>query len=320
MKTTTLHQARLGFKLRNQTENKSPHTIIWYDQHVERLETFLQRAHVDNGALYDPPLGEITTDQLRAFIAFLQGKQMVYENHPFREPTARALSPASIRGIVATLNAFFTWSENEELIARSPMSKINKPKVPRKIKERFSDDDIAKLYEACKQYDDSLAVRNDAIVRFLLDTGVRANELCSLTMDHLDMEHGRARIFGKGAKERYVYFGKKTRAALWKYTVVHRAPSHHPNVFVTHSGEPIRANRLSAMLNDLGARAGVPHTHPHRFRHTAARLLARNGFDAFMIQAILGHEGLETTRIYVELEREDLERAYERASPVDRLK
>ena len=67
----------------------------------------------------------------------------------------------------------------------------------------------------------------------------------------------------------------------------------------------------------LGERAGVSHCHPHRFRHTAARLFIRNGGDAFALQRLLGHSDMATTRIYAELEREDVEKACARASPVD---
>jgi integrase/recombinase XerD len=85
-----------------------------------------------------------------------------------------------------------------------------------------------------------------------------------------------------------------------------------------HRGDPIAPAELGRILRVLGNRAGVPHCDPHRFRHTAARLFIRNGGDAFALQRLLGHEGLETTRRYVEHEREDVERAHQRASPVDR--
>ncbi len=89
-------------------------------------------------------------------------------------------------------------------------------------------------------------------------------------------------------------------------------------VFVTQRGGPINHLELGRILRVLGERAGVAGVHPHRFRHTAARVLLRNGGDAFALQQMLRHESLETTRIYAELEREDVEKEHERASPVDR--
>lgn len=319
MKSTTLHQARLGFKFANQTENKSPHTIKSYDSALDRLEMFFLARSLEGQAPADPLLPNVSTEELRECIASLQGKTSIYENHKYREPVQRALSPVTIRDVVVSLSAFFNWAAREGLLPRNPMDTIRKPKVPKVIKERFSMEDVEQLIEACKLYPESLAVRNRAIVLFLLDTGVRAAELCTLTLDHLDLEHGRAHVTGKGMKDRDVFMGKVTRKALWSYVVVHR-PVHSDSrfVFLTHSGGALSSDRLRKVLSDLGERAGVAHVHPHRFRHTAARLFIRNGGDAFALQRLLGHEGLETTRRYVELEREDVEKAHERASPVDR--
>ena len=320
MKEITLHQARMGFQLRNKTENKSSKTVEWYDSHIERLESFLRNRTVDaTGALDDPTLSSIDTDVIREFIAYLQGKQTQYENHPKLKPVAKPLSPYTIRGIVATLSAFFGWAHLENLIAHDPMDKIKRPKVPKKIKARFTDEEIEKLIAACDEYSDSLAIRNEALLRFLLDSAVRASELCTLVIDRVDLERGRAHVTGKGSKDRYVYFGNKTKHVLWKYITVYRPSSQSTCVFLTHAGKPLNIFRLAAILTDIAERAGVEHCNPHKFRHTAARLMSRNGLDAFMIQKILGHETLETSRIYVELEREDVERAFNRASPMDRL-
>lgn len=318
MKSTTFSQARQGFRFANQTENKSVKTIEWYDDALERFETWLLKRSLDQSLSTPPLLKDLTTDDIRQFIAYLQGKTTCYEGHPTRQPEQRALSPYTIRGVVSTLSAFFHWCVEEGLLTKSPMEKIVKPKVPKIIKERFSEEDVRKLIDTCKEYPAAIAARNRALLLFLLDTGVRAAEICSLTLDRLDLEHGRAHVTGKGSKDREVFLGKNARRVLWQYITVHR-PGHGDatHVFLTSRAAPITTDELGRILRHLGERAGVAHVHPHRFRHTAARLFIRNGGDAFSLQRLLGHEGLETTRRYVELEREDIEKAHERASPVD---
>lgn len=320
MRHLTLAQAREGFKLTNQAANKAKKTIRWYDAHLERFETFLLSRSVSNTAIAVPVLKDITTEDIRQFITHLQGKTACYEGHPTRPVEPRPLSAYTIRGIVATLSAFFGWAVKEGILNKDPMERIARPKVPKLIKERFSEEDIKKLLDACKRYPQPLELRNRAIILFLLDTGVRANELSTLTLEHVDLEHGRAHVHGKGAKDREVFFGRNTHKALWQYVTQGR-PEHSncPRFFLTQRGNPITPLELDRILRHLGEEAGVAHVHPHRFRHTAARFFIRNGGDAFSLQRLLGHEGLETTRRYVELEREDVERAHARASPVDHL-
>ncbi len=320
MKTTTLRSARLGFRLRNQTENKSKRTTEWYDSNVERLETFFEaQSLADETQVRDPLITEITTADLRAFIAQLQNRQTLYENHPFNRPIQKSYSPYTIRGIVASLSAFFGWTIKEGLLTRNPMDPIDSPKVPKQIKERFDMDQLERLYKACRQYPESIAFRNESLIRFLIDSAVRAGEVCSLTMMDLELERGRARVHGKGAKDRPVFFGTKTRAALWKYINVHRPPSQSQNLFLTKGGKPIDTNQLGKILRDLGERAGVMPCNPHRFRHTGARLLAGKNVSAFMLKQILGHESLDTSQLYVHLEDKDIENIYRDASPGDHL-
>jgi integrase/recombinase XerD len=311
MPNLSLHQARLGFKFSNQTENKSDHTVHWYDMHLERLELWLL-------ATDKTQLADVTTDDLRQFIAHLQGKTVVYENSKYRKPVARAYSPHTIRGVVATLSAFFKWAVAEGLLARDPMERIKRPKAPKTFKERFSEDEVKQLVAACKSYPGVLASRNHAIVLFLLSTALRAAELCGLTMDHLDLEHHRAHVTGKGMKDRDVHFGNNTTKALWHYLNVRQASPYCDRVFLSREGKALRPDRLTKILRDIGERAHVPNCHPHRFRHTAARLLLRNGVNQFAVQALLGHESIETTAIYARQEREDVEQAVQRADPVDR--
>jgi hypothetical protein len=97
----TLRQARTGFKLRNQTENKSKRTTVWYDDNIERLEAYFKRQAIDEkDDATDMKLASITSEVLRDFISYLQSKTTQWENHPFHPPVQKPLFPYTIRGIV----------------------------------------------------------------------------------------------------------------------------------------------------------------------------------------------------------------------------
>jgi integrase/recombinase XerD len=324
LKSITLTQARQAFKFTNQTENKSPKTTEWYERLLSRFEAFMATLHPanpagPNGGAGSPLLAKITTEDIRQFIACLQGQTAVWENHPFHRPVAHPLSPQTIRAYVRALSALFHWAVAERLIAENPMAQIQKPKVPKVIKDAFKPEEIQRLLAACEQYSPSIAQRNRAILLFLLDTGVRAGELVTLTRDRVDLERKTARVTGKGAKDRYVSFGNLTAKALLYYLSERPEAMLVPaNVFLTRELTEMKVGTLQLVLRDLGKRAQVAHCHPHRFRHTAARILLRNGLNVFALQQLMGHEDLRTTRGYVALEQDDLEKAYQRASPVDR--
>ena len=153
----------------------------------------------------------------------------------------------------------------------------------------------------------------------MLDTGIRLNELLEMRLPNLDVELGRAKVLGKGAKERYVYFGKTTKRALWRYISLSRAEpkSGKDNVFLSEDGWPITTRYLAHILNKVAKAGGVLKVHPHRFRRTAAIQFLRNGGSIFALQKLLGHETLEMVRHYVDLASDDVSTAHQQASPVD---
>ncbi len=311
----SFEDAVFGFELFNRTANKSPHTLTSYGQHLQRLHHFLsERKRAPDGG----PLAEVTTDDLRQFIAHLQGETTCYQAHPFRRQQARPLSPHTIKGVVAVASAFFAWCVAEGLLDKNPMERVPKPKAPREIKDKFSQEEVQKLLDACKGYPPLLRLRNRAIVFLLSDTGIRAAELCALAVGDVNLKEGCAKIHGKGARDRLVPLGKLCQRALWDYVRQRPASEMVPNLFLTHRLLPILPDELTRILRRLGEIAGVADVHPHKFRHTAARTFIRNGGGEFALQKILGHADLATTRIYAELEREDVEAAHMRASPADR--
>jgi len=163
--------------------------------------------------------------------------------------------------------------------------------------------------------------RDTALVLTLLDTGVRASELCGLTIGDLDTRTGALQVRkGKGRKGRTVYIGPQARRALLRYLMTR--PDDPPSAALFPSlatGRPLTRNALLLLCRRLGARAGVPDCHPHTFRRTFALESLRAGMDIIRLARLLGHSDLQTVRQYLALVESDLEQAHREHGPVDRL-
>lgn len=309
----SLEKAIRGFHLSNEASNRSPTTIQWHHSNLTNFRKWLE------ANAYETLLSKITPDILREPLASMQVDAPRYRGHPFKKNVARPLAPRTIHGRYRSLSAFLNWAVREELIAKSPLSNIPRPKVPKYIPNPFTEAEVKRLIKACDDQSEDTRLREIAIVLFFLDTGVGKKELLSLTMDKLQIDRGQALVMGKGSKQRYVHFASRTRRALWRYTSLGRPEpvAHVNNVFLSHDGRTMKESRLAYVLRRLGQRADVVGMHPHRFRRAAAIQFLRNGGNLFALQKMLGHETLEMVRRYLELADSDLEEAHKSASPVD---
>lgn len=162
------------------------------------------------------------------------------------------------------------------------------------------------------------ARRDAAVILVLLDSGLRASELCGLTVGDYQQESGRLHVrHGKGDKERYVYLGEHAQRALWRYVLERPRLKPGDPLFATRTDRRLERNNLRHLLSQIGVNAGVEDVHPHRFRHTFAIQFLRNGGNIFELQRILGHESLDTVKIYLALAEVDIERAQRAHSPAD---
>lgn len=310
----SFERAIRGFKLSNEATGLSPSTVIWYDGNLRLFHNWLAQK-----LGLEPMLEQVTSQLIREYLTSLRNDNQSSRNHPFRPVADHTVSPRTIQAYYASLSAFFSWAVREELIEISALKNVPRPKVPRYLPDPFNEAEIRSLIHACDQFTDRSKLRMKAMLLLLLDTGVRIGELLSLQLANVELDQGRARVMGKGAKERDVFFGKATRNALWRYISLARPDPYQrvDNLFLYHDGRPIAYRRFTAWLEDLSQRSGVKNVHPHRFRRTAAVQFIRNGGDIFSLQKLLGHETLEMVRRYVELAAEDVEKAHRLASPVD---
>jgi integrase len=159
--------------------------------------------------------------------------------------------------------------------------------------------------------------RNRAIILLLLDTGIRATELCSLRIHHIDLKSRWVRVYGKGDKERVLPFSARTGKSIWKYLALRKEDNAGDYLFITNYGDPLNNDSLLKAMISIGRRAGVRGVTVHRFRHTFAVSYLRNGGDAFTLQMMLGHSTMEMVKTYLALAQADLEKNHKIASPVD---
>ncbi|MBN1316343.1 MAG: site-specific integrase [Anaerolineales bacterium] len=166
--------------------------------------------------------------------------------------------------------------------------------------------------------------RDEAIILTLLDTGLRASEICSLKIGCVDQKTGRIDVKhgvaggAKDGKGRIVYLGKATRRSLWRY-LAERNDSKDPDapLFLGLCDRPMNRDALRLLIKRLGKKAGVNKCYPHRFRRTFIITYIRSAGDVFTLQALLGHSTLDMVQRYTRIAQVDIERAHQKASPAN---
>ena len=287
---------------------------IEFRRHVgEKLVWFLEqqnRSHCE------------TTD-LRRFLAYAVEGHRDPEGRWGNARMTKPLRPATLHRYYRELRAFFNWVVKDERLKESPMTKVAPPQLRSKQVQPFTQAQQTILLSVSRTSNHPR--RDEAILLFLLDTGVRASELCGLKMRDLDLQQRRCSVVGKGNKRRSIFFGRSASKALWQYL---REQPRDENDYVftsdrgTRAAEPLTRSGLFQLVQRLGqaAQLQAARCSPHTFRHTFAVEFLRNGGNVFSLQQILGHTSLHMTNRYVALAQADIENQHRQFSPADRLK
>ena len=227
-------------------------------------------------------------------------------------------NPGGVHACFRSLRVFFRWLEFEEVMPaewKNPIHKVKAPKVPREIINPIALDDVQALIDGCK--DGNNAERDKAIFLCLLDTGVRASELCNIDLDDLDLGTGSITIKqGKGRKPRTVYVGRKTKRAIRAHLRTRK--DHSPALFTTIFGDRLTYMGLREILRRRSRDAGLQEkANLHDFRRAFALNMLRNGADIFSLQRLMGHSDLSVLQRYLAQTDLDLQTSHLRSSPVD---
>ncbi|MDP9365888.1 MAG: tyrosine-type recombinase/integrase [Chloroflexota bacterium] len=296
-----------AFLLARQAEGVTPKTLEW---HGGALRLFLAWLR-EHDAPEDPERWDAAL--FRRYVVHLQQRPTMRGGR-----RGQTLRPATVTNYVQSLLAFTKWLAAEEYTTRDVAAKVRKPRSPQLVQQPVPPEDVARLVQAARA-DKRNGVRDLAMLYLLLDSGLRANELCGLTADDVLWSQNLVKVHGKGQKQRVVPFGPTTAAAMRKYALKGRVAAGAAEFFQTEEGRALKPMGLLYVLKRLAARADVPNVHPHRLRHTSAVNFVRAGGNVLVLQRILGHSTLAMTNRYVALVTDDLQREHERCSPVASL-
>lgn len=226
----------------------------------------------------DTPIRKITTDEIRGYLVDYQ--------------KVNNCSKVTVDNVRRNMSSFFSWLEEEDYILKSPMRRIHKIKTKQPVKETITDEMIEKLRDNCT------CVRDLAMIDLLYSTGIRVGELVGLNISDIDFEERECIVFGKGDKERRVYFDAKAKLHLQEY--IESRTDDNPALFVTLDAPHARLkiSGVEIRVRELGRKLNIDKIHPHKFRRTMATRAIDKGMPIEQVQKILRHSQIDTTMQY----------------------
>ena len=271
-------------------KNRSPATIKAYRSDLAQFIAWL----VENNVTVVHP-AKVSRADVQAYLTELA--------HQGLTGVSRARKLAAIR-------EYFRFLELHEVIPHSPASNIDGPRREQKTRTYLKPEEYSGLLSLA-----GANPRDYAILQVFLQTGVRVSELVHLTVADIDLAgHTLTVRGGKGMADRTIDLEKRATAAL-KTWLAHRPKSLHEELFLNYRGEPISERSIRRLVEKYREGAGLTKkASPHTLRHTFASHKARRGVPLRQVQAWLGHKNLNTTQIYVHLDRQDAQKAMEATS------
>lgn len=238
------------------------------------------------------PVRKITTEDMRSYLSDYQ--------------KINDCSKVTVDNVRRNISSFFSWLEEENYILKSPMRRIHKIKTNQQVKEVISDEDIEKLRDHCS------CVRDLAMIDLLYSTGIRVGELVNLNVTDVDFESRECIVFGKGGKERRVYFDAKAKLHLQNYIRCRR--DQNPALFVTLDApyDRLKISGVEIRLRQLGKFVDVTRVHPHKFRRTMATRAIDKGMPIEQVQKILGHSQIDTTMQYAMVNQANVKTSHQK--------
>lgn len=232
----------------------------------------------------------ITTEDLRNYLSEYQSNNEV--------------SKVTIDNIRRNLSSFFAWLEDENYILKSPVRRIHRVKATTSIKETYTDEDLEKLRDSCDE------LRDLALIDILASTGMRVGELVRLNRSDINFTERECVVFGKGDKERIVYFDARTKIHLQNY--LNSRTDENQALFVSLKAPYIRLEigGVESRLKKLGDALKIDKVHPHKFRRTMATTAIDKGMPIEQVQKLLGHEKIDTTLHYAMVKQSNVKNAH----------
>lgn len=232
----------------------------------------------------------IVTDDIRGYLIEYQEKNNS--------------SKVTIDNIRRILSSFFSWLEDEDYILKSPVRRIHKVKTGTNIKETYSDEALELMRDNCTE------LRDLAMIDMLASTGMRVGEMVLLNRNDIDFNERECIVFGKGNKERVVYFDARTKLHLQNY--LESRTDSTPALFVSLKAPyaRLKIGGIEVRLREFGKQLGLKRVHPHKFRRTLATMAIDKGMPIEQLQQLLGHRKIDTTLQYAMVKQSNVKIAH----------
>ena len=262
-------------------EGCSEKTLHYYESTIQILLDKVQK-HVKR----------VTTDDLRKYL-------IDYQND-------HKSSRVTIDNIRRILSSFFSWLEDEDYIVKSPVRRIHKVKSATTIKETYSDESLELMRDNCN------SLRDLALIDILASTGMRVGELVLLNIDDINFNERECVVFGKGDKERIVYFDARTKIHLQNYINSRNDENKALFVSIKKPYNRLSIGAIETIIRNLGKQLDIPKAHPHKFRRTLATKAIDKGMPIEQLQKLLGHQKIDTTLQYAMVKQSNVKIAHKR--------
>ncbi len=278
--------------------NLSENTLLSYKNDITAFLSFLS-----NYSVSDP--SNISSDKITAFFKTLKNL---------------GLTNTSAARYFSSLKGFFSYLIKNNYIIKNPIEKINAPKLSKKLPAVLNINDIEKILSA-PNVNDTLGLRDKAILELLYACGTRVSELISLKLSDLFLQDEVIRVLGKGSKERLIPIGSSAIKWVNNYIknsrpLIMKISKSENHVFLNSRGSKISRMGIWKIIDRYVKEAGIKkEVHPHTFRHSFATHLLEGGADLRAVQEMLGHADISTTQIYTHIDRDYIKQVHKQFHP-----
>lgn len=260
-------------------EGCSEKTLNYYESTIRAMLYDLQKE-----------VKHVVTDDIRRYLTEYQER--------------KKSSKVTIDNIRRILSSFFSWLEDEDYILKSPVRRIHRIKTGVNIKETYSDEALEFMRDKCSE------LRDLAMIDMFASTGMRVGEMVLLNINDIDFNERECVVFGKGSKERVVYFDARTKIHLLNY--LQSRTDNNPALFVSLKAphRRLKIGGVEKRLRELGKSLGLNKVHPHKFRRTLATMAIDKGMPIEQLQQLLGHRKIDTTLQYAMVKQSNVKMAH----------
>lgn len=268
-----------AFVAAKRIEGCSEKTLAYYQNTIQAMISGIGKA-----------AQQITTEDLRAYLTEYQNEHKI--------------SRVTIDNIRRILSSFFSWLEDEDYIVKSPVRRIHKVKTAKIIKETYTDEALELMR------DNAPSLRDLAIIDLLASSGMRVGELVTLNRDDINFAERECVVFGKGDKERLVYFDARTKIHLQNYLGDRSDENSALFVSLKFPHDRLQIGGVETMLRGLGRQLNLTKVHPHKFRRTLATSAIDKGMPIEQVQQLLGHQKIDTTMHYAMVKQQNVKNGH----------